>query len=212
LDPVCHAASPGFQPNGPDHVVTLVFTPTPDGPRRVIVIAADCRAVDLRSCPAAAQPQCVSTGDIGPEELTRGDDGSLRFRFRPTAGFLPPDGLSGPVVLAVTGVGAPVPCDLVSKSCAASSSELLACVDSFFAEDGSCGTAPAAPFGQFTALPAPNDYQALCTAPASVCTGLGKRVLFTLDAAGNVLLPMDWRGVRVSDAVPVARPLRSGTT
>jgi Tol biopolymer transport system component len=213
LDPVCHATSPGFEPNGSDNVVTLVFTPTPDGPRRVIVIAADCGAVDLSSCPAAALPPspCISIAELGSDGLTRGDDGSLRFRFPATVQFLSPDGLSGPVVLAVTKVGAPVPCDLVSTSCAASRSELLACVDTFFAQDGSCGTAPAAPFGQFTALPASNDYQALCTAPASVCTGLAKRVLFTLDAAGNVLLPMDWRGVLLSDAVPVARLLRSST-
>src|SRR5262245_45578433 len=187
LDPVCHAASPGFQPNGSDNVVTLVFTPTPNGPRRVIVIAADCARVDLSGCPAATLPQCISSADLGPDGFTRGDDGSLRFRFPDTDRFLLASdddlGLSGPVVLGVTPVGSPVACDLVSKSCASSSSALLACIDRFFAQDGSCGTEPAAPFGQFTALPVSNDYQALCSAPSSGCTGLGKRFLFTLDAA-----------------------------
>src|SRR5439155_22950462 len=48
--------------------------------------------------------------------------------------------------------------------------------------------------------------------PNSVCTGLKQEVRFTVDTAGNVLLPMDWRGILVNqDAVPVPRLLRGST-
>ena len=115
------------------------------------------------------------------------------------------------MTLAVTRAPDPLPCGLVSRPCAGQAG-LLACVDSLFAADGTCGTTPDPTFPHFTALPFPNDYQALCTTPMSPCTGLRQELRFTVDTAGNLLIPMDWRGVLVNrDAVPVPRLLR-GTT
>ncbi len=62
-------------------------------------------------------------------------------------------------------------------------------------------------------MPPSNDYQGLCTDPVPPCTGNVDEVRFTVDGDGNLLIPMDWRGVRVDrDAVPVARLLRTTST
>src|SRR6185295_1434452 len=92
---------------------------------------------------------------------------------------------------------------------------LVACVDELFARDGTCRTSVDSidpTFGHFTALPPPNDYQALCTSPQSPCTGVATEVRLTVDRAGNLLFPMDWRGVLVQqDQVPVPRLLRASS-
>src|SRR5262245_12856035 len=38
---VCDAASPGFSSNPDDYVVTLIFQPPSNGPRRVVVVTTD---------------------------------------------------------------------------------------------------------------------------------------------------------------------------
>src|SRR5207247_1623502 len=122
--------------------------------------------------------------------------------------------LTGPATVAVTRAGDPLPCALVTRSCAeaAGSAPLIACADALFAADGTCGTTPHPTFPHFTALPFPNDYQAVCTTPSPPCTGLAPDFRFTVDTAGNLLLPMDWRGVVVNrDAVPFPRLLGGGT-
>ncbi len=92
---------------------------------------------------------------------------------------------------------------------------LLACADELF-DQGSCGSAPHTLFGNFTALPAPNDFHALCSGSDPTCSGTAHHVELTVDAVGNLLLPVDWSGVLVDDAgsrsilgfpglVPIAR-------
>src|SRR5439155_17727811 len=73
--------------------------------------------------------------------------------------------LTGPATIAVTSVGGPPAC---AESCAGQSG-LLACVDAFLSGP-TCGAEVDTPFSHFTALPPPNNYQALCTDPPSVCT------------------------------------------
>ncbi|MGH7292582.1 MAG: hypothetical protein ACREJT_15290, partial [Myxococcota bacterium] len=115
----------------------------------------------------------------------------------------------------MTAIDEPLPCALLSASCAQAHGA-HACIDALYATNGTCNTDPDQTFPHFTALPPSNNYAALCTEPAfpaGPCSGAADEIRFTIDAAGNVLLPMDWRGVRVDrDAVPVARLLRASSS
>jgi Tol biopolymer transport system component len=220
----CHDASPGFSANAADHVVTVVFRPPNGGPQNAVVLATDCVAIssDVQDCANRvdiASATCVAVNGVGDpvgiEVVENPGDRRLRFRFPDTDPlFVAADDdltYSGSAAIAVSSNGATLPCALATETCA-DQSGLIACIDTLFALDGTCGTSADVTFSHFTALPPPNNYQAICTDPVSVCTGLEDRVRFVPDAAGNILLPMDWRGVLVDrDAVPVARLLR-GTT
>ena len=149
----------------------------------------------------------------------------LSFRFPDTDPLVdaPDDDrtLTGPATVAVTPASAPLPFGVASSRCAETPG-LVACIDELYARDGTCATEPAhvdPSFGHFTALPPPNDYQGLCltTAPEGPCEPgripPEKRELrFSVDAAGNALVPMDYRGVLVhSDRIPIPRLLLGGT-
>ncbi len=116
----------------------------------------------------------------------------------------------------MTAVSDPLPLGLATARCA-DTPGLLACIDELYARDGTCETGPEhvdPTFGHFTALPPPNDYQALCTTatPGSPCTGLQGEARFTVDAAGNALIPMDYRGVLIqADRIPVPRLIQGNT-
>jgi Tol biopolymer transport system component len=223
LDPVCHQASAGFLPTAEEHVVTILFTPSV-GPRNVVVLAADCAGLESQRQGCAARPDVASAicvpmnplaGTRDVEVLEREGRRILRFRFPDTdPNLLEPDDdltFAGPAAIAVTPVGAPLPCTLAASSCAAEPT-LLACVDELFAVDGSCGRSLDPTFGHFTGLPPANDYQGVCEDPRPPCTGRLDDLRFAIDAAGNVLIPMDWRGVLIDrDAVPVARLLRANS-
>jgi Tol biopolymer transport system component len=222
LDSPCHTTSPGFSEDASEHVVTIVFKPPSNGPRSVVVLAADCVAV------AAEQQRCAALPAVGtvaclplavggsPVEIEVLDARRLRVRFPDTDALFrdPADDLTltGPATLAVGRVGEPLPCELATAPCTPEVG-LLACVDELFDADGTCERTPHATFSHFTALPPANDYQAICTDPSPPCTGRTDEIRFTIDAAGNILVPMDWRGVLIArDAVPVARLLRGATT
>jgi cysteine-rich repeat protein len=221
IDPACHGASPGFPGATADQVVTLVFTP-PAGPRTVVVLAADCEALEgsRLACEAredVARAACLRANVGGePATLERVTERVLRFRFPATDPLVAPEGdgigLAGPATLAVTGAAEPLPCELAAEPCSARPG-LRACIDRLFAADGSCGQTPGTPFAHFTALPPPNNYQTLCIDPIPPCDPQPSRdVQAAVDAAGNTLVPVDWRGVLVNrDAVPVARFVRGRT-
>jgi len=220
LEPACHSQSAGFAGAASNLVVTVVHTPPAGGPRTVVALASDCDAVDTASCAALAEVEsatCIAVNQPGePIGLEKLDAGTLRFRFPDTDGLLGHVSddltLTGPVTLAVTALGNPLPCELASEPCAPRPG-LLACVDALRADNGTCNAQPHPTFSHFTALPPPNDYRAVCTSPAPPCTGAVDDLRFTVDAAGNILIPMDWRGIRVDrDAVPVARLLRASST
>src|SRR6185503_9982748 len=107
--------------------------------------------------------------------------------------------LAGPASVVVTRRNDPLPCAAPLPVCTTIAS--VACIDTLFALDGTCGSRPDPNFPHFTALPPPNDYQALCNEPNPPCTGLATEMRFTVDAAGNVLIPMDWRGVLVGQSI-----------
>ncbi len=189
-----------------------------------------------------ATATCVTANAGGqPTDLVVSDPDHLRFRFPDTdglfavcAGGATPGApclrssdcgggtctggqnddrtLAGPVTIAVTAAASNLPCELASAACA-DVPGLLACVDEFFRPTGdACAPIPHDVFPSFTALPPRNDFQALCTTPSPPCTGTVDELRFTTDADGNLLLPVDMRGVLVNrDQVPVARLLRGAT-
>ncbi|HVM97196.1 MAG TPA: hypothetical protein VMT89_12460, partial [Candidatus Acidoferrales bacterium] len=193
-------------------VVTVVFTP-PRGPQSIISIADDCAAIApaLETC--AAQPQVANAKCVqSPIQVL--DAQHLRFSFPDTDALVDAAGddrtLSGPATIAVSAAGRPPPCALIHDTCGAHG-ELLACIDALYAINGTCDTQPDPQFKHFTALPPPNDYQQLCVDPQPPCNGKASELRFTIDADGNALVPMDWRGILVGQSVPIARLLRGST-
>lgn len=219
LGSTCDSTSPGFASSAAEHVVTFVFQP-PEGPRNIVVLAADCNSLldETAACAAeagVARVTCQSStqgGVLGVELVERGGKRRLRVRFPDTDALVggPNDGrtLTGPTAVAVSHAGDPLPCGLASATCE-EQSNVVACVDHFFRIDGGCDHTTHEYIDSFVALPPPNDAQALCVEPTSLCTGRGGEMRFTVDAAGNVLLPMDWQGVLLPGSVPVARLLRA---
>jgi len=214
LSPACDARSPGFDGEA-SPVVSIVFTP-PAGARNVVVLAASCTALEdqRRQCEGRDDVDraiCIpsSAADGGLQVL---DKHQLRFTFPDTDTLLggPFDDrtLAGPATVAVTSAGEALPCDLAARPCRGHDN-LRACVDALFTLDGTCGTVTDTTFGHFTALPPANNYQALCTSPVPPCTGSARELRFALDAAGNILIPMDWRGILPAGSVPIGRQLRT---
>jgi Tol biopolymer transport system component len=216
---VCDVASPGLQPAATDHDVTVVFTPHNKGQRRVVVLTASCAAA------AGKLAACEATKGVGPGNVACVDTGAtlalvtrlgvphLSFRFPDTDAFLgaPNDRrtLAGPATIAVTNTNDPLPCDLASKPCSGATG-VIACIDDYYSADGSCASTPHPTFTHFTALPVPNDYQADCFTTVPPCTALATEGRVAVDTAGNLLLPVNWQGVLVSQAnVPVPRLLRA---
>ena len=220
LSPTCAGSSPGF---GADNVVTIVFTP-PSGPSNVVALATDCDALEPARQTCAARPNvatahCVEVNRPGePTDLeiySVDGDRRLRFRFPDTDPLYSVDGddqtFAGPAKVVVTANDDALPCGLATGSCS-DQGEWIACVDRFFATDGTCGTAANAEFSHFTALPPPNDYLALCSDPTPPCTGSADEIRMTTDVDGNLLIPVDWRGVLIGGSVPIARLVRASTT
>jgi Tol biopolymer transport system component len=205
--PACHAASPGFVEPQENYVVTVVYTPPAGGPQSAIVLKDDCAGFmdspEEDACEqqlGAARVSCQSPTTVGSQIVQLIDATTLRFRFPDSDEHLLPNnddlGFTGPATIAVTLATDPLPCGLATTTCAGQNG-LVACLDRLFTEDRACGTTPHPVFSHFTALPDANDYKAVCTEPSPPCVGNQLDIRFTIDADGNVLLPMDWRGVLV---------------
>lgn len=220
----CDAARPTLDANAARHVVTLAFTPAGGGPTHVVVIGDPAAAqvqAGLDACERASgvRPFAIDASSNAAEIVDVGGTRTLRFRMPDTrpmwAGGANGLDLAGPLRIAIATLDDPEPvrCSLATASCAQQPG-LRACIDEIFAEDGTCGFAPETTFSHFTALPAPNDYQALCSAPSPPCTGtqIDQGLHVAVDRDGNLLLPMDWRGVLVDPTFPIARLLRGQST
>ncbi len=213
-----------------DAVVTIVFEP-PGGDRTVVVLSPDCDAThvpgplasDIRRCEREAgvtQVHCIhAEADASPLDLVlRPRDGEPRllFRFPDTDALfgetVDDRTLTGPAAIAVTARNQALPCELAAATCATAGDSTSVCIDELFAVDGSCSTAAHPLFSHFTALPPSNDYQGLCTAPSPPCTGTSREVRMTTDRDGNLLVPLDWRGVLPEIDLPIARLLGGATT
>ena len=226
---ICDGTSSGIGTDPSNLVVTLLFTPL-DGPKRAVVLTTQpCASLETRIKSCAATPgmdgdvtgvTCIQINQSGPVDaaiLTRADDiPRLRFRFPDTDAIVGPGGdnrtLAGPATIAVSDVGDDLPCGLINATCQSQAARLglIACVDQIFARDGTCDPNPDPTFVRFTALPPPTDYETTCYDESPPCTATAKETRFTLDADGNLLLPVHWQGVLVNDATsPVPRLLRT---
>jgi len=216
LSPTCDANTSFDVPQG--LVISVIFTPL-DGPRNIVVMAPTYAGLenDLAVCAAQAGVSkvtpLVTASPAAPGQVL--DPLHLRFFFPNTDRLLDASDdartLSGPATIAVTAIGAPLPCGLATTPCT-QHPETLACIDALYAVDGTCGTAPDPVFSHFTALPLPNDYSALCSDPIPPCTAQASELRLTIDSVGNVLLPIDWSGILVfNQTIPVERLLRGGS-
>lgn len=186
-----------------NYVVTVIFKPPRGGPRNIVALttAADCSAL---SCDDKQKSyHCVPGANANL--LVSKATNTVRFRFPDRDGIVPPPAkgpnFTGPALIAVTPSADPLPCKLANQRCRDSGgpANLFACVDELF-DVGSCGTARSdldPPFAHFTALPAMNDWQKMCEESASSdpvpkCKNKAIDILFTVDEAGNVLLPVSW--------------------
>src|SRR5262249_23548296 len=221
-DDTCYSSA-GF-PTGPQAEaslsITVVYTPPRGGTPNAVVLRTDCATfdtVDRAACEAQlgggiARCKVVSTATANTVGLSVLDTTHLQLPFPDTDDLLDEVDddrtYAGPAAIAVTAQGRSLPCGLASSGCTAQSA-LLACVDDLFGDDGTCGTAPHPLFAHSTALPPPNDYQAACVSPHPPCTHTVHELHLAVDTAGNILLPMNWEGVRVNlEDVPVPRLLR----
>jgi hypothetical protein len=233
---LCDQESPGLVSRNPaDYVVTVVFTPPGDRADRntVVVLAPDCGALSdgVRRCgerPDVGTATCLDTAAGGARRVEILDLETKRvvsLRFPDTDALVDgaADGrtLTGPATIAVTQVGAPLPCALASTRCADGTGlpGLVACVDELFARDGTCDTSSAdlgPTFAHFTALPPVNDFRTILMDPCSSTgpsNGAASEVRFTVDAAGNALVPVDWRGTATTRAgASLPRALYGSTT
>ncbi len=185
---------------------------------------------------ATCQGALVNEGKARCIEVTPGTDlavasatvdQTLSFRFPDTDPLvdLPDDDilLTGPVKIVVTPRSKPPQCGVATQRCAdfvgsgapeaPTMPVLSACVDDLFQVNGGCQTDVDdldATFASFTALPLPNLYSELCTSPPGsepMCANNPQDpARFTIDRAGNVLMPVDWQGVQIQQSeVPVPR-------
>jgi cysteine-rich repeat protein len=220
----CDVGSAGIPAAAAANVVTVVFTPTnPSAAPHAVILtaAADCSAINplLAACDlqlgGAGRASCVSAGASGLQVVDRGPQRSLRFSFPDTDALIgtPTDDvtLAGPVKIALSATPvAALPCGLATQSCSAQSG-LLACIDNYYAHDGTCGGGtPLETFPTFTALPPPNNYQSICFADDPPCDLTATEIHSALDAAGNILTPFEWTGILVRDSgIPVPRILKN---
>ncbi len=187
--------------DGKDFFVSVFFKP-PGSKGRLVVLSGGAGCGDLQ-CGGKA-PHCVDAP--GPYLVVNKETGRLRFRFPETDGLLGPAGdgrgLTGPVAIAVTAVGKPLPCGLRTSRCIAQpgSPKQYFCIDDLFVDasgPAKCDTGRASQrttFAGFTALPASNDYRRVCgdSEGEPRCADDASSIQMTVDSAGNVGLPMRW--------------------
>ncbi|MGH0033687.1 MAG: hypothetical protein ACQGVK_01525 [Myxococcota bacterium] len=215
-----------------DFQVVLVFTP-PNGPANVVVLHDE---DDPQACVgfegSAAQQACQASlpvlGDGAPGSTRQAlclptainvpDASTLEFEFPDTHALAgssaPPEAsLAGAVKIAVQPrTAASLPCGIASSLCEdGPPAETLACIDRLYDVNDTCqvgATQVEETFPNFTALPRYNDYEAMCDVEAgSPCDALRPDARFTIDEAGNLLVPLNWGGVlvRLEDGSPVPR-------
>jgi cysteine-rich repeat protein len=213
----CDPVESGLGGSAAENIITVVFTPRDLETNAVVLTAAaDCSAITplLGACENSLKGSaiCIAAPESGMEVVDRDGVPHLSFRFPDTDALFAPaaDGipLAGPVKIAVSAPGQALPCILAKQSCTGQSG-LRACIDNFFANDGSCGRATAlARFPGFTAMPPPNDFGATCFAESPPCLPTAPSLRFAADARGNLLLPMNWQQILVRErGVPVPRLL-----
>lgn len=202
----CQPAAAVFDPN--DHVVALIFTPPSGGARNALLLTKRCDDSVEKACEAQLQPNgkaaCVPTTLHVEGGGKSGDDRLLWFDMPKITAASGLSDLAGPAAIVVTGKSS-LRCDVGGQTTPTCKSDTtpaspLVCIDDFFVDPG-CGLSFLHPeFGNFTVLPTLNDFQKLCkdegAAPNCVFDETkAEAVRFAIDKRGNVLLPVNWRGV-----------------
>jgi len=222
---LCDDTSPGISFDPTQSEVTLLFTPPGEDARAVVLTTAPCASLAARLDACGDAPGIANDGVSCLQVNAPGDPvglsapfvlGSthLRFRFPDTDALLAPAGdrrgFTGPVTIAVSSAGAPLPCGLATAKCAAQAGKLglRACVDDLYDADGTCQPNVAETFSHFIALPRPNDFQADCYETSPPCTSTATEIRFALDREGNLLFPAHWQGIIPAGTRPIPRLLR----
>jgi len=208
----CDSSSAGLSMTASDQVVTVVFTPEAGAMRNAAVLTAGtCAALstELAACTGAlggGQVTCIEGPAAGFKTVQRAAGPHLQFAFPNTDALLGMMGdaltLAGPASIAVTRTtSGSLPCDLdrSATTCASAAPGMpgmIACIDAFFANDGSCSaTQPQGTFNHFTALPVANDFSSACIDEAPPCNPTATQFRMTTDSDGNALMPMNWSGI-----------------
>jgi hypothetical protein len=185
-----------------DYVVTVLFKPPAGGTQNIVALE------NKVGCSNKVKPNCGLPGvhcvcgtDAG---IVVNANNMLRFRFPDTMGFNPPGGFTGPATIAVLpSAGFTLPVALKNQHCqkaAGRPANLAVCIDEIFESD-SCGTLDPT-FSHFTALPPMNSGKKLCktsNGKGKKCEDSATAANFTVDQAGNVLMPVRWEGVMKAD-------------
>ena len=221
----CDTGSSNIGPAAADQVVTVIFNPNGAAQRNAVVLTAgSCNSLSaqLSTCQAqlgGGQVGCIEGAGTGLRTVDRPDGRHLQFSFPDTDSMIGGANddltLAGPATVAVTrSTAAALPCNLnqSANNCATQAgniSGLVACIDDFFGNDGSCGTAePLSVFGSFTALPPPNNFAADCFKQVPPCNPTATEFRLTTDRSGNALMPMDWSGILLRpNGIPFPRLL-----
>ena len=199
-----------------DFAVNLIYRPAdPAAPHNILVLRSDCTGFGgpnaCGALPGGGTVRCIDRSAVDPaqfsiETVQLGSGASERrmnFVVPDTTGLFGPGQLAGPAAVAVTRTSDPLPCGLASNSCKTffGSSPLVTCADTLYLNDSTCTTDAASvdPVGvAVTALPRANVFADLCpVGEASVCKFQGPGappIQATQDAAGNVLVPVDFLG------------------
>src|SRR5262249_11716666 len=118
-------ASPGFSAVAGDQVVTLLFTPTGNGPRTVVVLATDCASLStaLQTCGGTQGVSSAVCRTVAPGAAlaVRTGGRALDFRFPDTDDLVETSSdrrtLTGPATIAVSRATDPLPCQLATNPC-----------------------------------------------------------------------------------------------
>ena len=203
--------------------VTYVFTP-PEGPASAVVVSGSsdfCSTTWTAGYEAQCESQlgggiaeCLDASGAVPWIASIASD-ELTAVFAPHGNGLANTGRTGPVKVAVSDTSAAPVCAVASQRCAETGGT-LACIDEFYARDGTCDTAAQnrhPTFPGLTALPSPNDFAGICDTPdpSIPCGNSGANVEFTTDAAGNLIVPIDWQGILVPGTLPIPRLVRASS-
>jgi len=213
--------SPAWPMASTDVLITAIFKPPGGATPTTFFIAGndDCESLEEPACflerlfchPARS---CTTGTAVGLSIGMQNNLQQLRFHF-------PETHAAGSVILAVTSASQPPPLELQSETCAefqksGRRSDLAVCIDSFNLTDiDPPGVDPAAT--HLVALPASNDYRAECTHDVGdqpTCTGKAADIIYTVDAEGNVLIPMKWHNIlrQLADGKLAQRELRASTS
>lgn len=194
-------------------LVTWVFEP-PSGTANAVVVAGAVGACGLIGAELAA-----CNAELGGGSVVCIDDLALGVSPDSLTVSLPDEGFAGPVTIAVTPGGEPLPCELATVRCAdpGAPNNLQICIDEFYASDSTCETDAVnrhEEFPGFTSLPDWNDFEGICDSadPGTPCDNSNADIQLTTDADGNLLVPIDWRGVLVPGLLPIPRLVRANSS